>query len=259
MCFGASRGQLDASIVTLTYGGLPSEFHASPARPWSGVSLAYLLTLVTLLVPAGRLADAHGRKLLYLYGFAVFTSASAACGVAPSLWALVVFRVVQAAGAALMQANSMALVTTSAPRERIRAALGVQARRAGAGAGVGADGGRGAAAASGLLVVPLTAFWLVPVLVPTGGGAGYVHAGQQHAITGAVPARSSGTGGGLVNMARGLGTALGVALVTLALHLAGSGGLSVGARWAAAVLAGTSAVAVVSAWPGPRRPNAGAV
>ncbi|MFJ8023721.1 hypothetical protein [Streptomyces sp. NPDC096311] len=45
----------------------------------------------------------------------------------PSLPALVVFRVVQAAGAALMQANSVALVTTSAPRERIRAALEVQA------------------------------------------------------------------------------------------------------------------------------------
>ncbi|MDT0467401.1 MFS transporter [Streptomyces gibsoniae] len=78
-----------------------------------------MLTLIALLVPADRMADAHGRKLLYLYGFAVFTLASAACGFAPSLSAFVAFRVVQAAGAAMMQANSVALVTTSAPREPI--------------------------------------------------------------------------------------------------------------------------------------------
>jgi MFS family permease len=95
VCFGAFMGQLDASIVTLTYGSLHTEFHASLAAvEW--VSLAYLLTLVALLVPAGRLADAYGRKLLYLYGFAIFTLASAACGLAPSLATLVVFRVLHA-------------------------------------------------------------------------------------------------------------------------------------------------------------------
>lgn len=49
VCFGAFMGQLDASIVTLTYGSLRSEFHTSLAAvEW--VSLAYLLTLVALLV-----------------------------------------------------------------------------------------------------------------------------------------------------------------------------------------------------------------
>lgn len=104
VCFGAFMGQLDASIVTLTYGSLRTEFGTSLAAiEW--VSLAYLLTLVALLIPVGRLSDAHGRKLFYLYGFVVFTGASAACGLAPSLAALVVFRVVQAVGAAMMQAN----------------------------------------------------------------------------------------------------------------------------------------------------------
>ena len=80
------------------------------------VSLAYLLALIALLVPVGRLSDAHGRKLMYLYGFVVFTAGSAACGLAPSLGLLIAFRVVQALGAAMLQANSVALVTTSAPR-----------------------------------------------------------------------------------------------------------------------------------------------
>ncbi len=126
VCLGAFMGQLDASIVVLTYPALESRFHASTAAvEW--VSLGYLLTLTALLVPAGRLSDAHGRKLHYLYGFVVFTLASAACGLAPSLAALIGFRAAQAVGAALMQANSVALVATSAPRERLRAALGVQA------------------------------------------------------------------------------------------------------------------------------------
>lgn len=126
VCFGAFMGQLDASIATLTYPALRTEFHASLAEvEW--VSLGYLLALVALLVPVGRFSDAHGRKLMYLYGFLVFTAASAACGLAPSLGALIAFRIVQALGAALLQANSVALVTTSAPREKMRLALGVQA------------------------------------------------------------------------------------------------------------------------------------
>src|SRR3954454_5337980 len=119
-CVGAFMGQLDASIVTLAFPALQREFHASlAAAQW--VSLGYLLALVGLLAGAGRLADAVGRKLVYLYGFAVFTVASMACGFAPSLGLLVAFRVVQAAGAAMLQANSVALVVTSVPRSRMRA------------------------------------------------------------------------------------------------------------------------------------------
>lgn len=160
VCFGAFMGQLDASIVTLTYGSVGGEFQTSLAAvEW--VSLAYLLTLVALLVPAGRLSDAHGRKLLYLYGFAVFTVASAACGLAPSLLALVAFRVVQAAGAAMMQANSVALVTTSAPRERMRTALGVQAAAQALGLALGPTVG-------GVLVSTLGWRWVFGVNVPVG-------------------------------------------------------------------------------------------
>ena len=126
VCLGAFMGQLDASIAVLTYPALEERFHA-PAAAVEWVSLGYLLTLIALLVPAGRLSDAHGRKLFYLYGFLIFTLASAACGLAPTLSALIGFRLLQAVGAALMQANSVALVATSAPRGRMRAALGVQA------------------------------------------------------------------------------------------------------------------------------------
>src|SRR5579875_1990952 len=126
VCFGAFMGQLDASIVTITFPAMQHDFHTGVAAvQW--VSLIYLLGLVALLAPGGRLGDAVGRKLVYSYGFAVFTAASLACGLAPSLGILVALRLVQSAGAAMLQSNSVALVTTSAPKNRMRFALGIQA------------------------------------------------------------------------------------------------------------------------------------
>jgi EmrB/QacA subfamily drug resistance transporter len=160
VCLGAFMGQLDASIAVLAYPALERGFKVTAAAvEW--VSLAYLLTLIALLVPAGRLADAHGRKLLYLYGFLAFTAASAACGLAPTLGALVAFRAVQAVGAALMQANSVALVTTSAPRDKMRAALGIQAGAQALGLALGPTLG-------GVIVTGLGWRWVFLVNVPVG-------------------------------------------------------------------------------------------
>jgi MFS family permease len=136
VCFGAFMGQLDASIVTLTFRPMEHAF-AAPLAGVQWVSLAYLLALVALLAPAGRLADMVGRKLIYGYGFVVFTAGSAACALAPSLPALVACRLGQAVGAAMLQANSVALVTTSVPRRRMRLALSVQAAAQAIGLGLG--------------------------------------------------------------------------------------------------------------------------
>ena len=136
VCFGAFMGQLDASIVTITFPAMERDFSV-PVAAVQWVSLIYLLGLVAMLAPAGRLGDAVGRKLVYTYGFAVFTVASAACGLAPSLGALVALRLIQAIGAAMLQANSVALVTTSAPKARMRFALGVQAGAQAVGLAVG--------------------------------------------------------------------------------------------------------------------------
>ena len=160
VCVGAFMGQLDASIVTLAFPALQRDFHASlAAAQW--VSLGYLLALVGLLAGAGRLADAVGRKLVYLYGFLVFTLASAACGLAPSLELLVVFRVVQAAGAAMLQANSVALVVTSLPRSKMRAGLGMQAAAQALGLALGPTAG-------GLLVGSAGWRWVFWMNVPVG-------------------------------------------------------------------------------------------
>jgi MFS family permease len=136
VCFGAFMGQLDASIVTLTFRPMERDF-ADPLAAVQWVSLAYLLVLVALVTPAGRVADAVGRKLVYGQGFVVFTIGSAACGLAPSLRILIICRVIQAVGAAMLQANSVALVTTSVPRAQMRLALSVQAAAQAVGLGLG--------------------------------------------------------------------------------------------------------------------------
>jgi EmrB/QacA subfamily drug resistance transporter len=160
VCFGAFMGQLDASIVTLTYRPLGVQFHASLAGvQW--VSLSYLLALTALLIPVGRLADIHGRKLMYLYGFVVFTLMSALCGLAPSLGMLIGSRVVQAIGAAMLQANSVALVATSAPPQHMRAALGIQAGAQAIGLALGPTVG-------GLLVSTLGWRWVFGINIPVG-------------------------------------------------------------------------------------------
>jgi len=160
VCLGAFMGQLDASIVTVAFPALQRQFGAGLASvQW--VSLAYLLVLTALLVPAGRWSDRIGRKLMYLYGFVIFAASSAACGLAPSLAALVVLRVVQAAGAALLQANSVALVVTSVPAQARRAALGVQAAAQAVGLAAGPVIG-------GLLVAAAGWRWVFFLNVPVG-------------------------------------------------------------------------------------------
>lgn len=160
VCFGAFMGQLDASIVTVAFPSIQRQFSAGLAQvQW--ISLAYLLTLIALLVPVGRLSDRFSRKLMYLYGFVLFSAASAACGLAPSLAILIVLRIVQATGAAMLQANSVALVTTSVPPRSRRKALGVQAAAQALGLAIGPLAG-------GLLVDAWGWRWIFFLNIPVG-------------------------------------------------------------------------------------------
>jgi MFS family permease len=139
VCFGAFMGQLDASIVLQAFPALQQQF-AEPLAAVQWVSLSYLAA-------AGRVADAVGRELVYICGFGVFTASSIACGLAPGLGWLVGFRMAEALGAAMLQANSVALVVTSVPRARMRPALAIQT----------------AAQALGLAAGPALGGWLVTV------------------------------------------------------------------------------------------------
>src|ERR1700742_4340165 len=88
VCIGAFMSQLDASVVTMALPTLQHSFHA-PLGAVTWVGLSYLLVLVGLVTGVGRMADMVGRKLLYMYGFAVFIVGSALCALAPDLGFLI--------------------------------------------------------------------------------------------------------------------------------------------------------------------------
>jgi EmrB/QacA subfamily drug resistance transporter len=118
-------GQLDASIVTVALPTLQKSFHASVGSvTWVGLS--YLLVLVATVTAVGRFADMWGRKLLYVYGFVIFILASALCGFAPDLAALCGFRALQGVGAAMLQANSLAIICLVVPARSLGRAIGLQ-------------------------------------------------------------------------------------------------------------------------------------
>ncbi|MGB6772159.1 MAG: MFS transporter [Candidatus Dormiibacterota bacterium] len=145
VCIGAFMGQLDSSIVIIALPTIQTYFHSSlGAVEW--VSLAYLLTLIAMVIAIGRFADMAGRKLLYLYGFGIFIVSSGLCALAPNLPILALFRIFQGFGAAMLQANSVALIVQVLPRDKLGRGIGVQAAAQALGLSLGP-------AAGGLLLV----------------------------------------------------------------------------------------------------------
>jgi EmrB/QacA subfamily drug resistance transporter len=160
VCIGAFMGQLDASIAQLVLPVLERDFHRHlSAISW--VAVAYTLTLAVLLPVFGRVADIHGRKMLYTIGFLVFILGSALCGIADDLGFLIGFRVLQAVGAALLQTNSIAIVVTAAGRAHRGRAIGLQATAQALGLSAGP-------ALGGLLIHALSWRWVFWINVPVG-------------------------------------------------------------------------------------------
>ena len=92
---------IDISVVNLALPSLRDTFGIDLAQvEW--VVLTYLLTVTSLLLTVGRLADLIGRTRLYNLGFVVFTFGSILCGAAPTLLTLVLFRIIQAVGASML-------------------------------------------------------------------------------------------------------------------------------------------------------------
>ncbi|MFI6316509.1 MFS transporter [Nonomuraea sp. NPDC050556] len=119
LCTAAFMATLDVFVVNVAFTDIGRSYSASSLSDLSWVLNAYTIAYAALLIPAGRMADRHGRKAGFLLGLTVFTLASVACAAAPSLWWLVAFRVLQAAGAAALTPTSLALLLTAlAPHQR---------------------------------------------------------------------------------------------------------------------------------------------
>lgn len=109
---------IDTTLLFAAFGALRAGFPGSTAADMSWVLNAYTVVYASLLVPAGKLTDTHGRKRIFQLGLMLFLVASAACGAATSVGMLVAARVLQALGAALLVPSSLALVLGAFPPER---------------------------------------------------------------------------------------------------------------------------------------------
>jgi EmrB/QacA subfamily drug resistance transporter len=97
------------------------------------VILAFMIASTVLVLTFGRLSDLFGRKRAFVAGFVVFTAASLGAGFATGGTDLILWRIVQGIGGALLFANASALVTDAFPREQLGVAMGTNVMVAGVG------------------------------------------------------------------------------------------------------------------------------
>ena len=128
---------LDSTMLYAAFGALRAGFPGATAADMSWVLNAYTVVYAAMLIPAGGLSDAHGRKRVFLLGVALFIAASAACGLAPSVGWLVAARVVQAVGAALLTPASLSIVLAAFPQHRRAVTVSLWGAVAGFAAAVG--------------------------------------------------------------------------------------------------------------------------
>jgi len=151
---------LDLTIVNIAIPNIIDKLNASLDDVlW--VLNAYALVLAVLVITAGRLGDLIGPRTMFVAGIALFTAASAACGLAPGAGWLIGFRAVQGLGAAMLMPQTLAIVTMTFPPERRGAAFGIWGAVAGLATIAGPTLG-------GLLVTAFDWRWIFFVNLPIG-------------------------------------------------------------------------------------------
>ncbi len=122
---GVFMALLDSNIVLISLPTIIRDLPDTTTFDGLWVIMGYILITATLLLTFGRLADMFGRVRLYNLGFAVFTVGSALCSLAPNGISLVLFRLVQGTGGALVFSNNAAILTDAFPVSERGRAIGI--------------------------------------------------------------------------------------------------------------------------------------
>jgi EmrB/QacA subfamily drug resistance transporter len=160
VCVGVFIASLDLFIVNIAFPDIQADFAGTSLGALSWVLNAYAIVFAALLVPAGRLADAFGRKRAFLLGLGLFTAASAACAASTSVELLVAARIAQAAGAALVIPTTLGLLLPEFSAAQRPMAIGIWAAAGGVAAAAGPPVGG--------LLVQLSWHWVFLVNLPIG-------------------------------------------------------------------------------------------
>jgi EmrB/QacA subfamily drug resistance transporter len=122
---GSFMAVLDGNIVLIALPTIIAKLPGTSTFDGLWIIMGYILVTATLLLAFGRLSDMFGRVRLYNLGFAIFTIGSGLCSLAPNGISLVVFRLVQGTGGALLFSNSAALLTDVFPPTERGRAIGI--------------------------------------------------------------------------------------------------------------------------------------
>jgi EmrB/QacA subfamily drug resistance transporter len=160
VCAGVVLASLDLFIVNVALPQIARDLKAPNLSELSWVLNGYAIVYASLLVFFGRLADRYRRDRAFLLGVAVFTVASAACAASTSVGMLIGFRLVQAAGAALLTPTSLGLVLASYDPEHRHGAVRAWTATGGLAAALGP--------VVGGLLVAASWRWVFLVNVPIG-------------------------------------------------------------------------------------------
>jgi EmrB/QacA subfamily drug resistance transporter len=151
---------LDNTVVNVALPAIQRDLEATlPELQW--VVTGYALAFAAFMLIGGKVADAYGRRRIFVLGILVFTGASLLCGLAGSSEALIAARVVQGLGAALMSPATLSIIAATFPPARRGVAVGVWAGVSALALAIGPLVG-------GLLTEHLSWHWIFFVNVPVG-------------------------------------------------------------------------------------------
>jgi EmrB/QacA subfamily drug resistance transporter len=126
VAFGLFMIMLDNTVVNVALPAIQRDLGIGLSElQW--IVAGYALTFAALMLSGGKLADHYGRRLIFVVGLTIFTLASLACGLASSGEILIAARVVQGAGAALMNPATLSIISATFPPEQRGTAIGIWA------------------------------------------------------------------------------------------------------------------------------------
>src|SRR5918993_404998 len=156
--FGLFMIMLDNTVVNVALPAIQEDLGADLSQlQW--IVTGYALTFAALMLIGGKLADAYGRRLIFVVGIVVFTGASLWCGLSDSGEMLIAARVVQGAGAALMNPATLSIIAATFPPRQRGMAIGIWAGVSALAIGP---------LVGGLLTEHLSWHWIFFVNVPVG-------------------------------------------------------------------------------------------